>query len=124
MGISYALGQVAETVTTLKHLCPRVKPTKAPGFPFWTQGPTVSSPGTGCRDGMEELEGLGWREVQVNLRPTASSNLTPNLLKEMLAKLLNYKTMVGLGYTLSFKKNYPKLVHKAKISPHTLSNSH
>lgn len=91
MGISYALGQVAETVTTLKHgvyLCPRVMPTKPPGFPFWTQCPTVSSPGTRCRDGMEELGGLGRREVQVNLMPRASSNLTPNLLKEISAKLL------------------------------------
>ena len=60
----------------------------------------------------------------MNLMPGASSSLTPNLLKEISAKLLNYKTMVGLGYTLSFKKNYPKLVRKAKISLYTLSYSH
>ena len=98
MGISDALGQVAETITSLKHgvyWCPRVKPTKAPGFPFWTQCPTVSSPGTGCRDGMEELGGLGRREVQVNLMPRVSSNLTPNLLKEISAKLLTIKLWWG-----------------------------
>ena len=46
---------------------------------------------------MEDLGGLGRREVQVNLMPRASSNLTPNLLKEISAKLLTIKLWWGWG---------------------------